>query len=116
MIEILRVINPSSISEDEREKLIGAVEKYGSVETPSVVQQLASLTPKDTLSKEEQEKLQDTFSDLHFGKGLEQRRDLDKAVLSVLDIPESEQSKILSKLYPELLKEIFYLKQMMDSD
>ena len=113
MIQILRVLNPHNLTEDDRESIIDAIERYGSVEAPSIAQQLAALTPKDALTHSEREELHNTFSDLSFGEGLEERKQLDKTVLSVLEVPESEHEEILNMLYPELLKEISILKQMM---
>jgi hypothetical protein len=113
MIQILRVLNPHNLSADEQKSVIDAIERYGSVEAPSIAQQLAALTPEDALTDSEREELHNTFSDLSFGEGLDERIHLDKTILSVLEVPESEHDDILNMLYPELLKEISILKQMM---
>lgn len=116
IIKILRVINPHSLTKDERNNLINAVEAYGEVEAPSIVKQLAALIPNNALSWREKEDFHEVFSDISFESGLPERRSLDKAVLSVLGVPDSEQEEMIDVLYVELFREISTLKRMMDSD
>ena len=114
-IEILRVINPHTLTEDERIRLTEAIETYGQIEAPSIAQQLAALIADDALSWREKEDLREVFADISFGSGLPERRNLDETVLSVLGVPNSEQDEKLDMLYIESLRELRTLKEVMAS-
>lgn len=115
IINILRVINPHVLKEDEKDRVIEVIENYAEREVPSVVEQLAALTSKEDISENERADIEETYPDISFGEGLQERKTLDKTILSVLGVPEENHSEILDKLYSGLLKEIEGLKRMMNS-
>jgi hypothetical protein len=110
------VPDPLGFSNEDEGKLDSTFEEIGSVDFPSIVEQLMMNTSRDTLSDKEYAELKEAFPDKYdvLGEGFEARVKMDRSVLSVLGVPETRHDQILDLLYPELLKEITSLKKMMD--
>ena len=111
-----RTIDPSQLKDTERRTVLDTFDEVGSVESQSIVQQVAACTDEDQLSEEELQAVLDAFAgiDDHLFSGFEPRKSIDYTVLQVLDVPEVRWGPILDEVYPGLLLELTSLKQMMD--
>jgi hypothetical protein len=105
--------DPASLSDEEEQKLESAWENWHEVKCPSIPEQMALLTDSDRIDLENKQRVEKHYDARDkIGEGFEERRKLDKAVLSVLGVPESQHEDILDELYKGLLLELIELKEM----
>lgn len=111
------VINPSLLTQEEKEIILSAFENYKDVGIPSLVERTAMLTSSSSLDSDEVDKIRDVFgSDItgKIGEGLDELESLDNAILEVLDYDEDVKSEIDETLYPGLLMELVELRELMN--
>lgn len=109
------VPDPESLDAEDRSVLAETFEAVHDVEFPSIAEQLVRNTPREALTDTEKADLEQTFPAIsdELGNGFLSRREIDRAVLEVVDVPRERHDRILALLYPELLKELIALKHMM---
>lgn len=115
-VEKFYIPDPKKLSEDDIAVLDHTFKSISEVEFPSVREQLIRNTPEAGLTAREHDELEAAFPDFaeYLGEGFKPRREMDRAVLEVLEVPDERHEKILALLYPALLKEVVALKLMMD--
>ncbi|MFB6187516.1 MAG: Eco57I restriction-modification methylase domain-containing protein, partial [Halobacteriaceae archaeon] len=111
-----RSLDPDKLSESERRTVLNTFDEVSSVESASIVQQLAACVDEDQLADDDIAYLRDAFNNIddYLFEGFETRRSIDYMILNLLDIPQDEWNDMLESLYPGLLLELAGLKHMMD--
>lgn len=117
IVKEYRVPKLSSLNEDDREILTDTFDEIGNGNAPSFIRQLSLNADSEYLTDEQIEAVDEASESLsdEIGDGFRPRRKLDKAILTVAEIEESEQDDFLDKFYSDMLMEIVTLKLMMDS-
>lgn len=102
---------------EDRETLLNAFDEVKHKPADSLVYQLGQCAPESEFSDKELEKVEEAYDDLRdqIGDGFDPRRTLDKAVLDISGMKESDQDGFLDKFYADMLREIVSLKLMMGS-
>lgn len=105
--------DPDSLTDEEEQELERAWNEWHEVECPSIPEQMVLLTDSDDFDIEDERRVERHYEARDkIGDGFEERRKLDKAVLNVLGVPESQHEDLLDELYKGLLLELIELKEM----
>lgn len=115
-VEKFSIPDPEQFSSEDETLLDDTFERISSEEFPSIAEQLIRNTPEVGLTEEDRDELETAFPERseYLGDGFDPRREMDRTILRVIDVPDDRHEKILGLLYPALLKEIVALKLMMD--
>ncbi|WP_411962823.1 class I SAM-dependent DNA methyltransferase [Haloferax sp. YSMS24] len=102
--------------DDQRQELINTFDAVKQEEAPSMVRQLALNASEEYFTDDQIDAMDDAFENISddLGEGFGERRELDKAILTIADIEGKNQEQFLDKFYSDLLTEIVALKLMMD--
>ena len=120
VIQEFKVPTLNGLGEDDGEDrgtLLNAFDEVKDEPADSLVYQLGQCAPKSEFNNEELNNIEEAYDDLRdqIGDGFEARRALDKAVLDISGMDESDQDEFLNKFYADMVREIVSLKLMMGS-
>lgn len=111
----LCTLDPTKITEEEKEKILDLFGAISKICFPSLWKQLAMNVKWDRFTDEEKELLIEVFEGFNevIGKGFEPRKRIDTCILSVLGIPSKDHSDMLEQIYVDMLTELAKLKKII---
>lgn len=103
-------LSPANVGE-----LTSTFEDVGTVEFPSLIEQVVRNADPDSLSHTEKHQLELLFEDVSdtLGEGFEPRRQMDETVLDIFEFNTDRKEEVLDQLYPALINEIIELRNLM---
>lgn len=114
ILKKMKVLNPITLSDVQKKKLLNVFDEVSKVEFPTLWKQLAMNGKRKYFTKEEFKKLAEDFEGLEniLGQGFAPRKMIDETILEIMGVLKSKQREIMDKLYSGILKELSVLKNI----